>query len=71
MDRQLATEIFFGKKFSCLKCTLVQIFLNSDDFFLVEKLPGDVGPKIQVAQKGLKHIMVLDFLKSDEIYEIL
>ena len=28
------------------------------------------APKIKVAQNGLKHILVLEFLKSDEICEI-
>ena len=34
------------------------------------KLRVGVKPKIQVAQNVLKHILVLEFLKSDEISEI-
>ena len=29
------------------------------------------GPKIKVAQNGLKRILVLEFLRSNEIFEIL
>ena len=29
------------------------------------------GPKIKVVQNGLKHALVLEFLGSDEIFEIL
>ena len=32
---------------------------------------GGLGLKDKVAQNGLKHILVLDFLSSDEIFEIL
>ena len=28
------------------------------------------GPKIKVAQNGVKHGLVLEFLRSDEIFEI-
>ena len=31
---------------------------------------GGVESKIKVAQNGLKHVLVLDFLRSDEIFEI-
>ena len=31
---------------------------------------GDGGPIIKVAQNGLKHILVLEFLKSYEILKI-
>ena len=31
---------------------------------------GGRGPKIKVAQNGLKHIFLLEFLKSDEILKI-
>ena len=31
---------------------------------------GGVGPKFKVAQNGLKHILVLEFLKSDEMLNI-
>ena len=34
-------------------------------------LGGGVGvPKIKVAQNGLKHMLALDILKSDDIFEI-
>ena len=28
------------------------------------------GPKIKIVQNGLKHTLVLEFLKSNEIFEI-
>ena len=31
---------------------------------------GGGGPKIKVAQNGVKHGLVLEFLRSDEIFEI-
>ena len=31
---------------------------------------GGRGPKIKVAQNGLKHILVLEFLKSNEICKV-
>ena len=31
---------------------------------------GGGGPKIKVAQNGMKHGLVLEFLRSDEIFEI-
>ena len=31
---------------------------------------GVQGPKIKVAQNGLKHILVLELLKSDAIFKI-
>ena len=31
---------------------------------------GEGGPEIKVAQNVLKHILVLEFLKSDEIFKI-
>ena len=31
---------------------------------------GGGGSKIDVAHNGLKHILVFEFLKSDEIFEI-
>ena len=31
----------------------------------------DLGSKIKVAQNSLKHILVLEFLRSDEMFEIL
>ena len=43
--------------------------------YLKFPLPGGGGgggnPKIKVAQNGLKHGLVLEFLRSDEIIEIL
>ena len=33
-------------------------------------LGGGGGPKIKVAQNGMKHGLILDFLRSDEIFEI-
>ena len=40
--------------------------------FLKFPLCGGVGggPKIKVAQNGVKHGLVLEFLRSDEIFEI-
>ena len=32
---------------------------------------GMGGLKVKVTENGLKHILVLEFLKSDQIYEIL
>ena len=33
-------------------------------------LVGVRGPKIKVAQNGLKHVLVLEFLRCEEIFEI-
>ena len=69
------------KKFEFTK-NLKKKNLKKKFFFLVwtyikpnvvfSKIPFTLGggPKIKVAQNGVKHGLVLEFLRSDEIFEI-
>ena len=45
-------------------------FMSSQIWFYFIFWEGVWGPKIKVAQNVLKHILVLEFLKSDGIFEI-
>ena len=62
------------KKFEKKIFFLVRTYVKPNVVF--SKIPftpgggGGVCPKIKVAQNGVKHGLVLEFLRSDEIFEI-
>ena len=62
------SEIFLGAEFTSSQIWCYLIF-GGDDGSGGGGM-GIWGQKIKVAQNSLKHILVLEFLKSDEIFEI-
>ena len=52
-----------------LKKKMVRICIKSN--LLLSHWGGVLGPKIKVAQNDLKHILILDLLRSDEVFKIL
>ena len=63
--QKIWTKIFFGVQ-TCIKENLVLSYFPRWGVGW-----GSRDKKIKVAQNGVKHVLILEFLRSDEILEIL